>query len=454
LAARKDKIYYQSNEAPRLLVFGYPSRAPQVGGLLWSKRVSDSISRLGVVEVRNISSERSIEAKLNTHHIVRNIVPCLIRDFYDAICGLLTLPQVALLDSWGEASIILWGLLRVFHSRARIVIVFHHYEPRILPEQISEIDSRFSRRVAKRYNSFIAKLTGMMIRDSDMILTVSRTSARQLCSLYGIACKDINREQEEEEKGDYCNVSLRPVKIRIVGTGVDRLTINTSAQKDIDFFCIGRIEKLEGIEKIWSALKKLRTGLNFVIIGRASLTEINHLKSIGIDHKGEVSDKEKLELYSRAKVFLFPSSREGFGIALAESLQIGMDAVVWRLPVFEELYSESMMARQGRIRLVERGNYELFASEALRVLYSYDIRNRRRERRRIISEQPSLQTTTSSSLSTTTTNSPVLSESKKKSAATLSVLKLKEEKQEYRSEILQSWEDIAHKVVKALSELI
>lgn len=453
MAARKDKIYYQSNEAPRLLVFGYPSRAPQVGGLLWSKRVSDSISRLGVVEVRNISSERSIEAKLNTHHIVRNIVPCLIRDFYDAICGLLTLPQVALLDSWGEASIILWGLLRVFHPRARIVIVFHHYEPRILLEQISEIDSRFSRGVAKRYNSSIAKLTGMMIRDSDMILTVSRTSARQLCSLYGITCKDIKREQEEE-KGDYCSLSLRPVKIRIVGTGVDRLTINTSAQKDIDFFCIGRIEKLDGIEKIWSTLRKLRTGLNFVMIGRASLTEINHLKSIGIDHKGEVSDKEKLELYSRAKVFLFPSSREGFGIALAESLQIGMDAVVWRLPVFEELYSESMMARQGRIRLVERGNYELFASEALRALYSYDIRNRRR-RRRIISEQPSLQTTTSSSsISTTTTNSPVLSESKKKSAATLSVLKLKEEKQEYRSEILQSWEDVAHKVVKALSELI
>lgn len=450
MAARKDKNYYQRNETPRLLVFGYPSRAPQVGGLLWSKRVSDSIRRLGVVEVRNVSSERSIEAKLNTHHIVRNILPCLIRDFYDAICGLLTLPQVALLDSWGEASIILWGLLRVFHPRAKIVIVFHHYEPRILPEQISEIESRFSRGVAKRYNSFIAKLTGIMIRDSDMILTVSRTSARQLCSSYGITSKDIKREQEEE-KANYYNVSLRPAKIRIVGTGIDRLTINTSAQKDIDFFCIGRIEKLGGIEKIWSVLRKLRTELNFVMIGRASLTEINHLKSLGIDHKGEVSDKEKLELYSRAKVFLFPSNREGFGIALAESLQIGLDAVVWRLPVFEELYSESMMAKQGRIRLVERGNYELFASEALRALYSYDIRKRRR---RIISEQPSLQTSSSSLSTTITANSPVLSESKKKSAATLSVLKLKEEKQEHRSEILQSWEDVAHKVVKALSELI
>lgn len=446
MAAKKDRIYYYGrNETPRLLVFGYPSKAPQVGGLLWSKRVSDSISKLGVVYISNVSSERSIDAKLNTRQIVRNIVPCLIRDFYDAARGLLTLPQVALLDSWGEASIILWGLLRVFQPHTRIVIVFHHYEPRILPDRISEIESHFSRAVAKRYNSIVEKLTSIMIRDSDMILTVSRTSARQLCSLYGITGNDIKKEEGEEGY----SAPLGSSKIRIVGTGVDRLTIDTSAQKDIDFFCIGRIEKLDGIDKIWSVLGKLRQAVNFVMIGRASSTEINHLKSIGIDHKGEVTDKEKLELYSRAKVFLYPSSREGFGIALAESLQLGMAAVIWRLPVFEELYSESMMAKQGRIRLVEKGNYKLFASEALRALDSRDMRNR------IISaQQPSL----SSSLSTTTTTTsssssyPVSLEGKKR--ATISVLKLTEEKQEHRSEILQSWEDVAHKVVKALSGLI
>lgn len=444
MATRKDRIYYGRSETPRLLVFGYPAKAPQVGGLLWSKRVSDSISKLGVVDIRNISSERSISAKLNTRQIVRNIVPCLIRDFYDAARGLLTLPHIALLDSWGEASIILWGLLRVFQPHTRIVIVFHHYEPRILPDRISEIESHFTRAVAKRYNSIIEKLTQNMIRNSDMILTVSRTSAKQLCSLYGITGSDIKKE--EEGGGGGYNLPLGSGKIRIVGTGVDRLIINTDAQKDIDFFCIGRIEKLDGIDKIWSALRKLRPEVNFVMIGRASLTEINHLKSIGIDHKGEVTDKEKLELYSRAKVFLFPSSREGFGIALAESLQLGMAAVIWRLPVFEELYSESMMAKQGWIRLVERGNYALFASEALRALDSYDRRNR------IISAQPSL---SSSSLSTTTSSSSsrVSSESKK-TVATISILKLTEEKQQHRSEILQSWEDVAHKVVKALSELI
>jgi glycosyltransferase involved in cell wall biosynthesis len=431
---REHRICYGRNKTPRLLVFGYPSKPPQVGGLLWSKRVSDSISKLGVLDVRNISSERSTDAKLNTRQIVRNVLPCLIRDFYDAVRGLLTLPQIAILDSWGEASLILWSLLRVFRPQTKIVIVFHHYEPRILPDRISEIRSHFTRAIAKRYNLIIEKLTGVMIRDSDMVLTVSRTSARELCSSYGITVNDTKKEEE------YTSITpLRSGRIRIVGTGVDRLSIDTSAQKDIDFFCIGRIEKFDGIDKIWSALKKLRPEINFVMIGRASLREINHLRSIGVDHKGEVTDEEKLELYSRAKVFLFPSSREGFGIALAESLQLGMAAVIWRLPVFDELYSDSRMAKQGSVRLVERGNYELFASEALKALELYDMRNR------MISAQPS-------SLSSSSSSSPVSSEGK--SVTTISVLKLTQEKQEYRNEVLQSWEDVADKVVKALSELI
>jgi glycosyltransferase involved in cell wall biosynthesis len=284
-----------------------------------------------------------------------------------------------------------------------------------------------------RYNLIIEKLTSIMIRDSDMVLTVSRTSARQLCSSYGIPINDAKKEEEEEED---TTTPLGSGRIRIVGTGVDKLTIDTSAQKDIDFFCIGRIEKLDGIDKIWSGLRKLRPEVNFVMIGRASLKERSHLRSMGIDHKGEVPDEEKLKLYSRAKVFLFPSSREGFGIALAESLQLGMAAVIWKLPVFDELYSESRVAKQGSVRLVERGNYELFASEALKALELYDMRNR------MISAQHSL----------SSSSSPASSEGK--GVATISVLRLTQEKQEYRSEVLQSWQDVADKVLKALSELI
>lgn len=442
MAKKKGKIYSttRNEEILRLLVFGYPREAAPVGGLLWSRRVSDSIRKLGVLDIKNVSSERSIDAKLNTNQILRNILPCLIMDFYDAVRGFITLPQIALLDSWGEPSIFLWGLLRLFHPRTKIVIIFHHYEPRILPDRLSELKSHFTRAFAKWYNSIIEKLTQMMINDSDMILTVSRTSARQLSYFYGITSgiHEINKGQAEEK-----SVPFTSDKIRVVGTGVDRLTIDTHAQKDIDFFCIARIEKLDGVDKIWSALKKLCPNTNFVIAGRASLKEINHLKSLGINHKGEVSHQEKVNLYSRSKVFLFPSSREGFGIALAESLQLGMSAVTWKLPVFEELYQKSMMAKEGMIRLVERGNYELFARQAIQALELYD------KRTTVISTQRSLSTSYSSS-----SPAPVSSEDNKK-VATVSVLELAEKKPEEQvREILQSWDDVVGKVVKALSELI
>jgi glycosyltransferase involved in cell wall biosynthesis len=442
LATTKHKNFYTTRkEIPRLLFFGYPLEAPPVGGLLWSKRVSDSVRKIGVLDVKNVSSERSIDVKLNTDQILRNILPCLIMDFYDALRGFLTFPRIALLDSWGEPSIFLWGVLRLFQPGTRIVVVFHHYEPRILPDRVSELNSHFARAFAKRYNSIIEKLTHMMIKDSDMILTVSRTSARQLSSLYGIGARvrEINKEHAKKD-----NPLPESDKIRVVGTGVDRLNVDKNARKDIDFLCIGRSEKLDGIDSIWLALKKLRPDVKFVMLGRASLKERNHLESLGINHKGEVSHQEKLNLYSRSKVFLFPSTREGFGIALAESVQLGMYAVVWKLPVFEELYLKSKMAKEGMIRLVERGNYELFATEGIEALELYD------KRTTIISAQQSSLRSSSSSASSSATMS---SEGKKASA--LSVLKLAEKKDEENvSEFQQSWDDVAGKVVKVLSELI
>jgi hypothetical protein len=107
------------------------------------------------------------------------------------------------------------------------------------------------------------------------------------------------------------------------------------------------------------------------------------------------------------------------------------------LPVFEELYSDSILAKQGTIRLVELGNFESFAREALKALDLYEIRHKR------VSESSLLL-------------SPLTAEGKKNISTTtaISVLKLgEEEKQERRSES-QSWEDVAAKVVKVLSELI
>jgi hypothetical protein len=46
--------------------------------------------------------------------------------------------------------------------------------------------------------------------------------------------------------------------VTIVGASIDPFPIhnNNTKAKDIDFLCVGRIDKFEGLEKIWELLKK------------------------------------------------------------------------------------------------------------------------------------------------------------------------------------------------------
>ena len=95
------------------------------------------------------------------------------------------------------------------------------------------------------------------------------------------------------------------------------------------------------------------------------------ISSIGIEHKGVITEKEKIELLSRSKVLLFPSMIEGFGLVVAEALHAGLPVIAWKLPVFEEIYDGNFSSQ---LKLVEPWNYELFAEEAISMLKRFSIK--------------------------------------------------------------------------------
>jgi len=138
--------------------------------------------------------------------------------------------------------------------------------------------------------------------------------------------------------------------------------LRTNIQRDLDFLCVGRFEKFDGLEKIWTIIKKESPKSKFVMVGRASPNVRLRLHNIGIDHKGIVSEEEKIKVYSRAKVFIFPSIFEGFGIALTEAHAAGLSVVAWRLPVFEERFGKETSST---VKLVETGNISQFAYQAV-----------------------------------------------------------------------------------------
>jgi glycosyltransferase involved in cell wall biosynthesis len=315
-----------------VLIFGYPLAIQHLGGLVWIKKVVNYIEESEKFSVKKITNRR--ESPFYRFPFIS--------DIHALIRGILSNPNIAMLDTYGEAAIWMWILLRLFCPRTKIATVFHHYEP-------LSVRHKECPKWSAKYYVLLDLITKIMLRNSDKIITVSNASMSELKTLVEIKIDK---------------------KIAVVGcscTGYS--SAEPSGKKDIDFLCIGRIEKFSEIENMWKEIRKKKPSSKFVMAGRCSSKELSGLRRIGIDHHGIVSDKEKINLYSRAKVFLFPSLFEGFGIAVGEALSAKMIVITWNIPAFEERFPCQLNAN---LRLIKVGNKELFVKNALRAVNDYE----------------------------------------------------------------------------------
>jgi glycosyltransferase involved in cell wall biosynthesis len=86
---------------------------------------------------------------------------------------------------------------------------------------------------------------------------------------------------------------------------------------------------------------------------------------------GSVDDAEKWRALARARVFLFPSGQEGFGIALAEAMRAGLPCVTYDLPIFAEIFPAGRLeAPLGDYVTLARRVNALLDDEALRLSYA------------------------------------------------------------------------------------
>jgi glycosyltransferase involved in cell wall biosynthesis len=299
---------------------------------VWIKKVVDCIEKARLFDIKKVSNAR----------ISKTYKFPYVFDILALWKGVFCRPNIAILDTYGEAAIWMWILLRLFRRDTKIVTIFHHYEP-------LSIRHKECKSACMKYYHLVDSITKIMLRNSDKIITVSNSSLRQLETA----------------------VQIRDTK-KIINVGCScgsYYPINSNGKKDIDFLCVGRLEKFDRIERIWATIKKKTPSSRFIMIGRATSEEKIRLRVLGIDHRGVVSETEKIKLYGRAKVFIFPSLFEGFGLAITEAILAGLSIVAWRIPVFEERFQDRPLNNGG---LVETGNYELFAEKAIKAVEEYD----------------------------------------------------------------------------------
>jgi glycosyltransferase involved in cell wall biosynthesis len=137
-----------------------------------------------------------------------------------------------------------------------------------------------------------------------------------------IALSDFIADEFEKNHG------IRPA--HLVTPGIDpRSFARHDAVKDIDLLAVGSLIPLKRYSvflNVVAALKKQLPGIKAVLAGKGPEKERLEalIRQYGLENNitltGELPHPEALQLMQRAKVFLHPSSYEGFGVVCLEAL--------------------------------------------------------------------------------------------------------------------------------------
>ena len=159
----------------------------------------------------------------------------------------------------------------------------------------------------------IGKLVESFLLNSKFILTPSETTK-----------KDILEAKKNKNQ-----------KIYIVPNGIEVDKYKYKKKENIAVY-VGRLVFYKNVDFLIRSIRFVTSReKNFKLIIIGSGPELENLKKLSkkycveknIIFKGNVGEEEKLELLSKAKLFLFPSSIEGFGISVIEAMASG-DVVI------------------------------------------------------------------------------------------------------------------------------
>lgn len=164
-------------------------------------------------------------------------------------------------------------------------------------------------------------------------------------------------------------------RISMVLNGVDTEFINnvdTSNVPEYEGVFFARLAPSKGIYElpdIWSKVCNKMPYAKLAIIGGGSDQIKNELSCLfeqrGISKNikilGYLESDEAYALMKRAKVFVFPSHEEGWGITIAEAMTCRLPVVSYKLPVFKYVFPDLLKS-------VEMGDTDSFSSEIISLL--------------------------------------------------------------------------------------
>jgi glycosyltransferase involved in cell wall biosynthesis len=242
-------------------------------------------------------------------------------------------------------------IVRILCPRIKIVGIIWHYEPRVTYKK------GLIRILSLIINTFEENLRSIAFKFMyNKIFTLTKSVAHMTQKYY----------------------SLTPSKISVLGCSFDRFPIEKDIKKDFDYIFIGHLKKAEDLIKIWPKLLSLKSSANLLVVGpyKGAENTFKKLTSLSnVKYYGVINPPERGKIYSKAKVLLFPSKREGWCMTIAEALWVGLPVVTWDIPALREVYSACEA-----VYLVPMKDYNSFVKYAIKALEEYGILSEKAKR--------------------------------------------------------------------------
>ena len=164
--------------------------------------------------------------------------------------------------------------------------------------------------------------------------------------------------------------NVKAGKISVIYEGVSPEYCRGKEEKENYILAVGTIEPRKNIRRLIQSYLRLRDinhiEENLVIVGKQgwSCDDVYDIPEAARDNiifKGYVSKNELIELYQKAKLFVYPSLYEGFGLPVAEAMACGCPVVTSNLSSLPEVAGNACL-------LVDPYNMKDIASAILKVL--------------------------------------------------------------------------------------